>query len=266
MNAGKRVFITGGASGLGRALAHRYAKAGWRVLVSDVQAVRAEETLALLRSTGAEAAFLPCDVTSEEALKNAAAWLDEHWGGVDLVFNNAGVAVSGRIEDVPLSDWQWILDVNLLGVVRGCKIFTDIFKRQGHGHLVNVASLAGLVHMPLMAPYNATKAAVVALSETLHAELADCGVKVSVVCPYFFRTNLIDGARCSDPALGRTARRLVNEARRGPDEIAALIYQGVARGKAHILTDAVGRGSWRLKRWLPFSLFAKCIAQVARQA
>ncbi len=155
----KRVFITGGASGLGLALAERYAKAGWRVAFGDVHLQRAGEALKALLPRCKDAKFLPCDVTRDGDLDQAAAWLLEHWDGVDFVINNAGVASGGRMEEISINDWQWIIDVNLLGVVRGCKTFVLILKKQGSGHIVNISSLAGLVNAPLMAFYNAVKAA-----------------------------------------------------------------------------------------------------------
>jgi NAD(P)-dependent dehydrogenase (short-subunit alcohol dehydrogenase family) len=263
--SGKRVFITGGASGLGRALAERYARAGWRVCVGDIHAARGAETAAALKAAGATAEFLHCDVTRDEDVDAAAAWLERTWGGVDVAFNNAGVAVSGPVEDVPLADWRWIVDVNLLGVVRGCRTFAALFKRQGHGHLVNTASMAGLVHPPLMGPYNATKAAVVALSETLHVELAPHGVAVSVVCPTFFRTNLLETARCPDPKQRERAARLVAESPRGADQIADVVFRGVARRRFRILTETEGRAAWAMKRWLPYPLFARLLARRVRE-
>jgi NAD(P)-dependent dehydrogenase (short-subunit alcohol dehydrogenase family) len=261
--SGKRVFVTGGASGLGLALAARYARAGWRVCVGDIQEAKGREAVAGLRAAGATAEFLRCDVTRDGDVEAAADWLDREWGGADLVFNNAGVAVSGPVEAVPLDDWRWIVEVNLLGVVRGCRAFAGRFKARRGGHVVNVASMAGLVHPPLMAPYNATKAAVVALSETLYAELAPHGVAVSVVCPSFFRTNLIDTARMTAPADRATAEKLIAGARRGASEIAEVVYRGVARRRFRILTETEGRTVWPLKRLLPFPLFARVLARLA---
>lgn len=259
MSGGKRVFITGGASGLGRALAERYAKAGWRVAIGDINDQRGAETLSVLKGLGGVAEYCRCDVTQESDLIKVAAWLEQNWGGVDLVFNNAGVALSGNIEDVSLDDWQWVVDIDLLGVVRGCKAFVPLFKRQGSGHLVNVASLAGLVHPPRMAPYNTVKAAVVSLSETLYAELAASGIAVSVVCPGFFRSNLAETARTSDADSKRRTTRLVNKARRTSDDIAKVVIRGVERREFRILPDVDGRKAWRLKRMLPFPLFVKAL-------
>ncbi|MDY7231750.1 SDR family oxidoreductase [Hyalangium rubrum] len=258
----KRIFITGGASGLGRALAERYAREGWRVCIADIHDARGQEALAALRGQGH---YLHCDVRKEEDLQAVADWLQQNWGGVDIVVNNAGVAIGGAITDVPLSDWQWIIDINLLGVVRGCKVFTPLFRRQGGGRFVNISSMAGLVHAPMMAAYNATKAGVVAVSETLRVELERDRIAVSVVCPAFFRTHLTETLRASNPEVARITHKLVNKARHGADEIAELVYRGVQRGDFHILTHTEGKAAWILKRLAPFSLYARALSQSTRR-
>ncbi|WP_428380198.1 SDR family oxidoreductase [Nevskia ramosa] len=251
-----RVFITGGASGLGRALAEAYAREGARVCIGDINAARCAETLAALTALGATAHALPCDVTDEASLQAAADWLQAKWGGVDLVFNNAGVADAGGIDEMPIADWQWMIDINLLGVVRGCKVFTPMLKRQKSGHLINIASMAGLIHPPMMSAYNATKAAVVALSETLHAELHPHGIKVSVVCPAFFRTNLAESVRTANADMARLTSKLINKSQIGADEIATQVLAGVAKGDFHVLTHVKEKRIWLFKRAVPFAIYA----------
>ena len=265
--AGKRIFITGGASGLGRALAERYARAGWRVCIGDLDVERCAEVLAAIRVHSPHSHALACDVTREDALQAAADWLQREWGGVDVVVNNAGVAQMGGIAETTLDDWRWAVDINLLGVVRGCKVFAPLLRTQGGGQLVNIASMAGLVHMPQAAAYNATKAAVVALSETLQLELEPDGIRVSVVCPAFFRTDLARNMRAANPRLEGMTKRLVERARIGADEIAERIFAGIERGDPHILTHPEARRFWRLKRMLPYrwylALMRRQLAQVA---
>lgn len=258
----KRIFITGGASGLGRALAERYARGGFRVCIGDVNEARGKETVAAL---GASTRFLRCDVTREEDLAQAASWLAQHWGGVDIVANNAGVALAGAIEDTSLSDWQWIIDINLLGVVRGCKVFTPLFKQQRHGHFINISSLSGLVHLPMMAAYSASKAAVIAVSETLRLELEEHGVGVSVVCPAFFRTNLHESLRTANTQLAEMTRKLVASAPIGAEVVADKVYHGVARGDFHILPHGEGRFAWMLKRMTPYSLYLAAMRRTAKK-
>jgi len=257
----KRIFITGGASGLGRALAENYALAGWQVCIGDLNDVRAAETLAALEAIGAVCQYLKCDVTKESDLAKAEAWLQKNWNGVDIVVNNAGVAASGGIEELSMTDWEWIVDINLLGVVRGCKVFTPMFKRQRSGQFINIASMAGLIHPPMMSAYNATKASVVALSETLYAELAPHGIKVSVVCPAFFRTNLAETQRAANPDVERLTTKLVNKAKVSADEIAKKVKKAVEQGDFHILTHKTERNIWLFKRAVPYRVYAAAVAR-----
>jgi NAD(P)-dependent dehydrogenase (short-subunit alcohol dehydrogenase family) len=261
----QRIFITGGASGLGRAMALRFARAGWRVCIADVNDSRGAETVTALAPLTSHAHYLRCDVTREEELRSAAEWLATNWGGVDVVVNNAGVAQAGAIEDVELSDWQWILDINLLGVVRGCKVFTPLFKRQGHGHFVNVASMAGLLDVPRMSSYNATKAAVVSLSETLQNELSDHHIGVSVVCPSFFKTNLAESMRTSDPGLRKALGKLLERSSITADDIADQIFQAVEKRVFYVLPHREGRRIWLLKRLLPRGLYASLLQKSTRR-
>jgi NAD(P)-dependent dehydrogenase (short-subunit alcohol dehydrogenase family) len=262
---GKRIFITGGASGLGRALAERHARDGWRVCIGDLDVERCADALAAIGAHAPGSHALACDVTREDALQAAADWLQREWGGVDVVVNNAGVAQMGGIAETSLDDWQWAVDINLLGVVRGCKVFAPLLKAQGGGQLVNIASMAGLVHMPHAAAYNATKAAVVALSETLQLELEPDNIRVCVVCPAFFRTDLARNMRASNPALEGMTRRLVERARIGADEIADRIYQGMLRGDPHILTHPEAKRFWRLKRLLPYRVYLALMRRQLRR-
>ncbi|MEU6733296.1 SDR family NAD(P)-dependent oxidoreductase [Streptomyces physcomitrii] len=239
----RRVLVTGGASGLGAALAAAFAARGDRVLVTDIGA----EPPAQLPPS---ASYLRLDVTSQEDWDAARERVVTEFGGLDLLINNAGVAAGGRIELLDLDEWRWITEINLFGVVRGCRTFTPLFKEQGSGHLVNTASMAGLVHPPAMSSYNAVKSAVVALSETLRFELEPFGIAVSVVCPSFFRTNLASSMRGSDPMMQSVARKLIERSRLGAEEIAAIVVKAVDRRTPLILTDKAGRRAYLAKRFL----------------
>lgn len=264
-SSGKRIFVTGGASGFGRALAERWARAGWRVCIGDIHDERLDETLTALKALGATAHAMRCDVRNEDDLEAVAKWLDASWGGVDIVVNNAGVAIGGGITEISMEDWHWIVDINMLGVVRGCRVFTPMFRRQKSGRFVNVSSMAGLIHPPMMSAYNATKAAVVAISETLRVELARDGIDVTVVCPSFFRTNLTETMRSGNADTARVTHKLVNKAKRGPDEIAELTFKGVERGDFHVLTHPDGKVAWMLKRLTPFSVYARVLTNSTRR-
>lgn len=262
---GKRIFITGGGSGFGRALALRYAQAGWKVCIADFNEKGGEAVLAELKAQGAEAFFVRCDVTKEADMIAARDAVVARFGGVDIVINNAGVAVSGGIDETSEEDWQWIVDINLLGVARGCRVFTPVFRKQGAGWFVNVASVAGLIHPPQMSAYNATKAAVVALSETIYAELLPDGIGTSVVCPAFFRTGLADTARAANPRMDAVTKKLVKKARVSAEEVAGKVYQAVEKGTFRVLTHPREARLYYVKRLIPFEWFGKGVMVEAKR-
>ena len=244
----QRVFITGGASGLGLALAKRWIKDGAKVCIADVNDERGEEAL---KELGENAHYVHCDVTREEDMQRAAADLESRWGGVDIVVNNAGVATAGAIEEETLEQWQWVININLLGVVRGCKAFTPMFKRARAGTFLNVASMAGLTHPPMMSSYNVCKAGVVALSETLAVELAPYNVQVAVACPSFFKTHLDETMRSTRPEAKDMVRHLFAKGKLSADDVADFCVRGVGKGDFYLLPHSDGRSAFRAKRWLP---------------
>ena len=227
--------MTGGASGLGAALVAAYAARGAQVLVAD------------LVEPSADVPYLHLDVRSDDDWAAAVAWVEEQWGGLDVLVDNAGVAGGGRVDVATLDEWQWITEINLFGVVRGVRAFAPMFKRQRSGTIVNVASLAGLVHPAGMGSYNAVKAGVVALSETTGHELSPWGVRCVCVCPSYFRTGLVDSMQGSDTAFGQVIGGLVARAPLGPEEIAAAVLAGLDRGEELILPDEAARAAYRLK-------------------
>ncbi len=237
-----RVLVTGAASGLGAALTAAFRARGDEVLATDVVPTsldqRGEPGQQLLR----------LDITSDDDWAAALAAVEERWGGLDILVNNAGVAGGGRIDVAGLDEWEWITGINLFGVVRGCRTFVPMLKRQRSGHIVNVASLAGLVHPAGMASYNAVKAGVVALTETLGHELAPYDVRASVVCPSYFKTNLMDSMRGADEALGGVVSQLVATSPFTAEDIATAILEGIDHGDEIILPDPAARAAWELKQ------------------
>ncbi len=254
-----RAVITGAGSGLGRALSVEVARRRGRVVVSDVNAASAEETAHEVEREGGEAWVVPCDVTKPEAVESLARESESALGGVDLVVNNAGVASAGEVGMLPLADWKHTLDVNLWGVIHGCHAFVPLLRRQGTGHVLNIASAAGLLTAPYMGPYNVTKAAVVSLSETLYMELEPLGVGVTVACPMFFRTNIAAAGRFTESEragnLKKAATRLVEKASGRADEVARECLRAVANDALYVLPMASGRWFWRLKRLAPELFF-----------
>ena len=229
----RRVLVTGGGSGLGAALVSAFRAAGDEVLVTDVNA--------------ADGVDLVLDITSDDDWAAALAHVEQTWGGLDILVNNAGIAGGGRIELSTIEEWQRIIDVNLLGVVRGTRTFTPMFKQQGSGHVVNIASLAGLVHAAGMGSYNAVKAAVVAFTETTGHELHPFGVKASAVCPSYFKTNLLSSMRGSDQRVGRIVAGMIERATVTADEVAAAVLEGIANDDDVIVPDEPARQAFALK-------------------
>ncbi len=246
-----RVVITGAGDGLGRALALEFGKRGARVLVSDLDEARAKETARLLERSGAEAHAMRVDVGDPEAVRALAERADALWGGADVLVNNAGIAVVGEFAQIPLEKWRLELDVNLNGVIYGCHHFVPRLARNADGgYVLNVASSAGLLSAPLMAPYNVTKAGVVALSETLYAELAPQRIRVTALCPTFFRTNIHRRAEAFGGNTGEAANKLVGEARWSAEQIAVHAVDGMLAEKLYVIPQLDGKLLWRAKRAL----------------
>jgi NAD(P)-dependent dehydrogenase (short-subunit alcohol dehydrogenase family) len=249
--AGKRVVITGAGSGLGRSLALRFAREGWRVAIADIHVPRAEETLALVRGAGGDGFVQHCDVSRDADLEALAERVKNEWSGVDVVVNNAGIAAAGTVHETSLDDWEAVLNVNLLGVVRGCRVFVPMLLAQKSGHVVNIASFAALASAPGMASYNVAKAGVFSLSESLRAEVFDEGVDVTVACPAFFRTNLLESFRGADPTAKHTVGRIMERAKITAEHVADDIYQAVMTGKFLVISHPDSRWQYRVKRVVP---------------
>ena len=249
--ADKRVVITGGGSGLGRALSLRFAREGWRICIADINIERADETLKLVRGAGGDGFAEHCDVAVAGDFDALAARVKKDWGGVDVVVNNAGIAAAGTVQATPLTDWEAVININLLGVVRGCRTFVPMLLSQRSGHVVNIASFAAIASAPGMAAYNVAKAGVFSLSESLRAEVFDEGVDVTVACPAFFRTNLLESFRGPDPAAKVTVARFMDHAKVTADDVANDIFEAVMNGTFLVISHPDARWQYRVKRAAP---------------
>ncbi len=249
----KNVVITGGSSGLGRAYAINIAKRGGanKFVIADLDEVRGEETLTQLTALGAQAKFIRCDVSQCEQVEQLARESQEYLGRIDLVFNNAGVASGGQFLDIPAEDWDWLIGINLLGVVHGCRAFGRIMQQQRSGHLVNTASLAAFGALPGMSLYNTAKAGVVMFSETIRAEFAGYGVRVSAVCPSFLRTNLMERTRTTAPEIEKVTRLALTKNQYSADYIANKCLDQIAKNKLYVLPTLDAKIMWRVKRFFP---------------
>ncbi|RFF28318.1 MULTISPECIES: SDR family NAD(P)-dependent oxidoreductase [unclassified Wenzhouxiangella] len=251
-------LITGGASGLGAAMARRFHQAGWSVVVADRDA---EGARSFADELGERASDLAMDVTRWEDWEHAR----EQVGEVDVLINNAGVAVGGSLEETPLEDWQWVMDIDLMGVVAGCKAFVPGMRERGRGHIINVASFAGLAGAPQINAYGTAKAAVIAMSEMLRTELAPAGVHVSVLCPAFVRTRLTETMRAPDSGYHKRVERWMDKSGVSAEDVSETVYRAVEKPRFMLLTHANTRWLWRLKRWFP-NLYFRLMMRGVRRA
>lgn len=264
--SGARAVVTGGGSGLGKAICEELSGRGAKVLVTDIALATAEETVAQIRGRGGEAVAMAVDVRKPDQVQAMEAKATELWGGTDVLVNNAGLAVVGELGKIPVEEWQFQIDVNLMGVIWGCHYFGPKMVAQKSGYILNVASAAGLLSAPLMGPYNVTKAGVVALSETLFTEIGQHGVHVSALCPTFLRTNIHKAQRSFGGSTGEKASKLVTEAKWSAEEIAKVAIDEMLKGKLYIIPQTDGKVMWRAKRALGQGFYSAMTAGLKRGA
>jgi len=251
---GKTAVVTGAGSGIGRSIAKLLGQRGAFVHVADLDSSSAEAVAEEVRAAGGDALSHALDVADSDAVTRLADSIFEN-GSVDLLFNNAGIGHAGAITDTTLEDWRRLIDVNLMGVVHGLHAFLPRLLAQDRpAHIVNTASMAGLVPNPGMAPYSATKAAVVALSEALEGELTGTNVRISVLCPGIINTAIVRTSTMRGEWLDRRAATTELYAKRGtsPDVVARQALDAVTRGRIIVPTPRyqVVPG-WFLKRVFP---------------
>jgi NAD(P)-dependent dehydrogenase (short-subunit alcohol dehydrogenase family) len=204
---GKTAFITGGASGIGLAMAKVFGREGMQVMLADIEADALAAAVEELRGLQVRVEGVVADVTSRDSLKSAALETIAKFGKIHIVCNNAGVGSGGAFGTVPAKDWAWVTDVNQLGVVYGMEVFAPLMMSHGEGgHFVNTASMAGMVSPPGMEPYCATKFAVVAMSEGWAGQLAAHDIGVSILCPGFVKTRIHESRRNRQAAYGGDRR------------------------------------------------------------
>ena len=252
-----RILITGGATGLGQAIALKWAdkwankEGAFDICIADINQERGDETVNALIAKGANAFYVHCDITSDSDVQMLAQTIDSRWGGADYVFNNAGVATGGSLLDESIEQWQWVFDINVLGMVRVSRALLPLMRKQGGGYFINIASQAGLTPIPYMGSYNAVKAAVVSFSETMKLELAPDNINVSVVCPGFFKTNLDESMRSTNPASHKMIKKFFAKADMTKEDVAEAIYQQVSKKQFLVLTHKLGKRAFLLKKLLP---------------
>ena len=251
----RTAIITGGASGIGAALAEALGRRGVALWLADRQGALAEDLAARTRATGGVATAVELDVRDADAFRGVVEEVIGHAGRLDYLFNNAGIAITGEASEHSAADWTNIVDVNLRGVANGIQAAYPVMIRQRFGHIVNTASMAGLIPMPMQIGYSATKFAVVALSRVLRMEAKLHGVQVTVVCPGAVRTPILYGGRYGRFTASLDERVLapVVERLRPMDAapLARRILAGVERNRAVIVEPAWCRALWYLARLSP---------------
>lgn len=232
--------ITGGASGIGAAMARAFAERGARLVLADIDEASLARTVKELEDRGAEVLGIPTDVTSRESVGRAADASFDRFGGVHILCNNAGVAFGGDILKATDEDWKFVMDIDFWGVVHGIQAFVPRMVEQGEGgHIVNTASMAGLIGMSWLGLYSAAKFAVVGLSESLARELKPRGIRVSVLCPMIVETNIGPNSvrlRTGSEAPPGTPSVAMAGGVISPDEVGKRVARGIERGDLYILT------------------------------
>jgi NAD(P)-dependent dehydrogenase (short-subunit alcohol dehydrogenase family) len=241
--AGKVAVITGGASGIGRGTALAMARRGTDVVIADINGLRLEETCTAIAALGRRALAVHCDVAQDTDVERLHESALSAMGHVDILMNNAGVLLRGALEQIPMADWEWCFDINLLGVVRGIRVFLPHMLERGSGYIINTASVAGLIALTGEgAPYVASKFAIVGLSEALALYARPRGIGVSVLCPGSVDTNLLETER----AIGITPAMALAEAASSavfhsvlmtPDQIGEVVVEAVQQQRFFVLPD-----------------------------
>lgn len=258
-DAQKTAIITGGASGIGRALSKALAARGTRVLLADLDGDIAAETAEEIRASGGDATSAQVDVSQFAPVAEVVRKAAQDWGRLDYMFNNAGIGVAGEAQEHTTESWRRIIDVNLGGVAHGVDAAYPIMIKQGFGHIVNTASVAGLMPTAFAIGYGATKHAVVGLSKSLRVEGATYGVRVSVLCPGAIRTPILRGGRHGILIPGipeNEQRELMGSSFEllrpmDPDKFAAQVLRRVDRNQFVIIVPTWWRILWWLERLIP---------------
>jgi NAD(P)-dependent dehydrogenase (short-subunit alcohol dehydrogenase family) len=244
-------IVTGGASGIGRALCLQLARDAAIVVVADIDLPRAQEVAVSIKQTGGHAEAAHVDVSRAAEVDRLVSHVIEAHGRLDLMFNNAAVAVVGDFLDTTQEHWRRVLEVNLHGVLHGSRAAYGVMKRQDAGHIINVASMVGLIPSPTMTPYSTSKWAIVGFSTALRAEAAEFGVNVSVACPGLVDTNIHERTDYLRIDKTKFLARLPPRFMQKPEHAATAILRGVKRNRAIIVDPWHARLVWRCYRWWP---------------
>lgn len=254
---GKKVLVTGAGSGIGRATTLQLAELGATLIISDLNPEGLEQTASEARRLGASGVDTHIvDVADWDDMQAMATKVLKKHGALDILVNNAGVGMAGDFLSTTVDDWQWVLGINVMGVVHGCKLFAPAMIANGHGHIINLASAAGYYAAPDMTAYSASKHAVMGLSEALRAEMADKGVGVSAICPGVINTGIVASSRMRG-STGQAQEKIVEFYRKrnyGPDLVADAILGAIEHNRAVVPVSPEAWVLYGAKRFTPGAL------------
>lgn len=250
----KRAFITGAASGLGESLALQLAAEGWTLGLVDINLQDLHRVEEKVRQKGGKPLSYVLDVSDREQYAEVAEDFLSKAGGIDILFNNAGVGDGGKMGEYTLDNWEWMIGINQMGVIYGCHYFVPVMKQQQLGCIISTASAAAIANAPQMSTYNVTKAAVLSLSETLKNELHQDNIKVCCVMPWFFKTNIMQYSRGAKEAK-LMGQQSIAESTLTADEVAQIVLKEAGKGKFHIIITRQAKTMWWIKRIAPLYFF-----------
>ncbi len=257
----KIAVITGGASGLGKAIAIHYAKQSWQIIIADINQQAGNIVVDDINNNGGNALFCFCDIGKPESFQTLAQFTEKKSGQCHLLVNNAGVASAGTLMESNEDEWQRLINLDLMSCVRGSKAFIPLLKvsasKSSPSTIVNIASLAGIAQMPGMIAYNVVKAGVIALSESLRSELAKDNIHVAVVCPSFFKTNLTNSMISSDEATINKINTWMEKSELTAESVALDIAEGIIQQKNIILSDKKVKPYLALIGWIYSKILRK---------
>ena len=247
----KKILITGAASGLGRAIANKFANEGWMILAVDIQDEQGKEFVNELNASGKKGEYYHCDIGHKQSFDQLYEAISAKHDSIDILVNNAGIASAGTLESTTEDEWKRLIDLDLLSVIYGTKALLPLIHKSKKGHIVSTASFAGIALMPGMMTYNVAKAGVIAFSETLHGEMALHNIGVSVACPAFFPTNLVSSMHgASDKTKGFINKQMQTSGITA-DDVAIDIYNAVKNNTFMIISHRQSRRQYMMKRLFP---------------
>ncbi|MHB8893696.1 MAG: SDR family NAD(P)-dependent oxidoreductase [Candidatus Geothermincolia bacterium] len=263
LNHAKTAVVTGAGSGIGRALALALAREGYGVGVIDIDGNAAAETVAIASRSGGSAEAYTCDISDFDQVLVMSNHFYDEWGEVGLLLNNAGIGGGGYVGETSIEDWHRVIDINLFGVLNGCHAFIPRMKAAGRGHIVNTASIAGLFPIMGFGPYNASKAAVVSISETIAVELSPFNIGVTVLCPSMVATNIMENSlkvvNIDGYEAGEWGAELINTGLRRSrvtvDDVARMVLEAIERDRLFVVTNLSARMNWLYVRCFTTTYF-----------